>query len=79
MSVWIHVFPSCLRFFAFFFFFFPSVCMNNNHNRTVYAHGFTVQETKDTIYGTHGTIHPFKIYFTIMFSVFSFQFSISVK
>ena len=71
MSVWIHVFQSCLRFFSFFF-FFPSVCMNNNHNRTVYAHGFTVQETKDTIYGTHGTIHPFKIYFTIMFSVFNF-------
>ena len=61
VSVWIHVFPSHLQ----FFFFFPA-CMNSN--RTVHAHGFTVQETKRIV---HGTIHTFKNYFATVFLVFS--------
>ena len=84
MPVWIRLI-TCLHFeFHGFFFFFLA---RMNSNRTVHAHGFTVQETKYTVHGTHnhfiqkkniyiknrshGTIHIFKNYFAIVFSVFN--------
>ena len=58
---------------------------------TVTSHGFIVQGTKITVHtlfitvhtwkniknGSHDTIHTFKNYFATVFSVFSFQFSVS--
>ena len=38
-----------------------------------------VQGTKDTVNGSHDTIHIFKNYFATVFSVFGFQFSVSPK
>ena len=50
MPVWIRLI-TCLHFeFHGFFFFFLA---RMNSNRTVHAHGFTVQETKYTVHGTH--------------------------
>ena len=74
----------CTSTFLVSFFFLARM----NSNCTVHAPGFTVQETKCTAHWTykhfvqktniknkyHGTIHSFKNYFVIVFSVFSFQF-----
>ena len=38
----------------------------------------TVHAFKNIINGSHDTIHTFKNYFTTVFLVFSFQFSVSV-
>ena len=67
----------------FYFFIFP---VRMNSDCTVHAHGFTMQETKCTVYrinthiiqkkkiknGSHSTIHPFKNYFATVFLVFNF-------
>ena len=88
MPVWTRLIPGLpfeFHFSIFFFFFFPA-CVNSSC--TVYAHGFIVQETKSAVHktykhffqkkiyiknGSQGTIHTFKNYFAIVFSLFSFQ------
>ena len=37
----------------------------------------SVHDCLYTVYGSHNTIHIFKNYFALVFSVFSFQFSVS--
>ena len=66
-----------------FFFFFSAACVLEGDkihcSCTVHGtHGHFIKK----IYiknGFHGTIHIFKNYFTTMFSVFGFQFSVSAK
>ena len=60
MSVWIHGTFVCVCVFFFSAWIITS-------------HGFTVHETKCTVYRSHDTIHTFKNYFVIVFSVFSFS------
>ena len=55
--------------FAFLDFFFPCAW-------TIISHDFTVQGKKYyscTVHGFHDTIHTFKNYFAIVFSVFNFS------
>ena len=76
------------RFLLLFFFFFSSVwtvnllCRDKNHYSFTVVVLFmycssTVRAFKNIKNGSHGTFHTFKNYFATMFSVFSFQFSIS--
>ena len=58
------------------------LCRDKNHySRTVSAlftyYSSTVHAFKNIKNGSYDTIHTFKNYFAIVFSVFSFQFSVS--
>ena len=66
MSVWIHVFPSRLRVFFILIFL---VRMNSNIT-WIHCAGDKVHCSR-IIHGSHATIHTFKNYFVIVFSVFS--------
>ena len=68
----------CLSFFPFFFFFFPAACFDFSTVNSAPMHCSRVSQIllfsnffiKNEF---HGTIHTFKIYFTTVFSVFSFS------
>ena len=71
--------------FVFSFFFFSlrvtshefSVRKKNHRSYTVHHCSSTVHALKNIKNGSHGTIHIFKNYFATVFSIFSFQFSVS--
>ena len=69
------------QFHVFPFFFFPCAWRVISHGFTVHHFSRTVYHCSRTVYalkniknGSHSTIHTFKNYFTIVLSVFSFQF-----
>ena len=87
-AVWIPLNPASAFYkfhvFVFFFLFFSAFVDFGWQNLllwTVYAlftHcAYTVHVLKNIKNGSHGTIYTFKNYFTTVFFVFSFQFSIS--
>ena len=62
--------------FCLFFFFFFCVWTVTSHGFTIHALFITVHALKNIKNGSHDTIYTFKNYFTTVFSVFSFQFSV---
>ena len=79
MSVWIRMKCTfCVLHFTFFF-FSPARVFALGDKSTVHALLSTVHALFSTVHGlknsknwSHGTIHTFKNYFAIVFSVFSF-------
>ena len=82
------VYVSVLRFLCFFFFFFffllPAYVDFGAQKSlfctvaVLFMYGSnTVHELKNIKNRSHGTFHKFKNYFATVFSVFSFQFSVS--
>ena len=82
MSVWIRM--KCTFCVLHFTFFFPPAYVSALEDKsTVHALLSTVHALFSTVHGlknsknwSHDTIHTFKNYFAIMFSIFSFQFSV---
>ena len=74
-----HVHVFCLFFFFFFFFRVNSNLTWVHCSYTVYYCLCTVYVLKNIKNGSHNTIYTFKNYFTTVFSVFSFQFSVTIS
>ena len=81
------VYVSVLRFlcFSFFFFFLLPAYVDFGEQKLLFCIiavlfmycSNTVHALKNIKNGSHGTFHIFKNYFATVFSVFSFQFSVS--
>ena len=90
MPIWIrlnwrlHFSSARFLFFFFFFFFFPTVVVNQVFPEQCIRALFTDPQTSlfSNIFiknGSHSTIHIFKNYFAIIFSVFSFSKICSIQ
>ena len=63
--------------FAFYFFYFFSLCVNSKITWFYFVRKNTIYVLfiycSCTVYGSHNTIHTFKNYFAIVFSIFNFS------